>query len=80
MLFLCLIGLSYSAITMIPTTGNPPEMRTLSAFTYSLQLNSIIMFGGTNNHDYFNDLWLFNLSEFQWSKAYVSSESRPSNF
>ena len=81
LVFLFLMSMSFSQVTftLIPTTGIPPPGRYDNIFIYSDALNSIIIFGGTNNQNYFNDLWLLNLDYFQWSKQYVSSGVRPCN-
>ena len=77
MILYYMITVVYSQIEMIPETGAPPMMRKSNSMTSSVLLNSIIIFGGADNQNYFNDLWLFNLTNYQWSKQYILSTARP---
>ena len=68
-----------ACITSIPISGAPPPGRYYNSFAYLAKFNSIFVFGGSNSKNYLNDLWVLDLTYYQWTKQYVSSEARPSN-
>lgn len=53
--------------------GKPPQPRYLHTMNYCLDLSCLVVFGGRSEHleesqkqFYFNDIWLFQIQNFQW--------------
>lgn len=63
--------------SLIPEYGTPPSKRHSSSMTYSSIHNSMIIFGGTDDTNFFNDVWVFNLATEVWSVLNPSSSVAP---
>jgi hypothetical protein len=48
--------------------GNAPCARFGQSMIFDPEINQIILFGGQNNTDFFNDTWAFNTITNNWSK------------
>ena len=46
----------------IPTTKQPPVMKSMTSLAYYSDANSLVVFGGFDGVDYFNDVNLFKLT------------------
>ena len=65
--------------TFIPSTKIPPSQRFYSVIDYSKLRNSIILFGGSNGPNAYNDLWEFSLTTSEWAELSPLSEEVPCN-
>ena len=68
-----------SRIQLIPETGIPPSPRYYSAMIYSSYLNSLIIFGGSDDTIFYNDIWSFDLDLGRWTELIQMTETIPSN-
>ena len=79
-IFLFLLVFSQaSVITLIPKNGIPPSPRYSSAMIFSSFLNSLIIFGGSDDTIFYNDIWSFDLNQNIWNKLLQMTETIPSN-
>lgn len=64
---LCFLTQADLNVTKVPRTGFPPSPRTQQAAVYSEYLNSLIIFGGKDGLDLFNDIWTYNFTTSLWT-------------
>lgn len=64
-------------VNLIPEYGTPPSKRYLASMAYSSYNGWIIVFGGTDDTNYFNDVWVFDLNTKIWLSLYPASSSVP---
>ncbi|EFC48787.1 predicted protein [Naegleria gruberi] len=61
-----------ASLINVKTKGEVPSARAFHSATYIAKLNSILIFGGQvckgGPYEYFNDMYLLNLSSFSWEK------------
>jgi hypothetical protein len=55
--------------------GSPPSERFGSSINYYDNLNVILMFGGMNFDEFFNDLFMFDLENYHWYKVKIFDQS-----
>jgi Galactose oxidase, central domain len=67
-------------VNLIPSYGTPPSERYWISMTYSPSYNVIVVFGGTDDTNYFNDVWIFDLSTTSWMILYPASSAVPGNY
>jgi N-acetylneuraminic acid mutarotase len=80
MLFL-LIHLSAAVTTkFIPSTKSPPSQRFYSFLDYLPSRSSLILFGGSDGPNYFNDLFEFSLETSSWKQVVPLSSDIPRKF
>jgi Galactose oxidase, central domain len=64
-------------VNLIPEYGTPPSERYWVSMTYCSDASSIVVFGGTDDENFFSDVWTFNLDESVWAVHYPSTTSVP---
>ena len=80
MLFV-LIHLSAAVTTkFIPTTKSPPSQRFYAFLDYLQSKSSLVLFGGYDGQNYFNDLHEFSLETSTWKQVVPLSSEIPRKF
>lgn len=64
-------------VNLVPNYGTPPLQRYWSSMTYSPSHNCIVLFGGIDDVNFFNDVWTFDLSSYYWQVLYSTSSTIP---
>lgn len=61
----------------IPPPKIPPSPRFCVAMNYIESIDSLLVFGGALEEEYYNDIWLFDLNEGYWQALVLSSAILP---
>lgn len=64
----------------IPQTKVPPAKRAYLGMGCIPSKNALIIFGGSIDKDYLNDIWLYHLDSNHWEELFPSSDILPCNF
>ncbi len=79
MLFLLIILQASSEIPLsfIPSNRTPPPQRYYALLVFCEVRNSLIVFGGSNGSENFNDIWEYSLTDAGWSQINPLSNEVP---
>ena len=82
-IYLLLTALSQASqsieINYIPTTKTPPSGRINPLLIFHESLNSIILFGGQQDSNFFSDLYIFSLTLNSWDYIIPITQNNPGN-
>ena len=77
-LFISSNSLEELNITRHPSTNAPPSQRLYGVADYSVSLNVLVFFGGSQSIDtFYNDVWIFNLETLLYEVLVPTNENYP---